>query len=102
MRGEASCRTASATYRDDARQCHLGVMEQKHPHADATYRIVPRDGAYGVEVSIPDSNPTMVTSFATEQDAERWIANHRRRAQSTPTFSKRQKVLIPEQAAPLF
>jgi hypothetical protein len=71
------------------RGCHPSEMEEKHPHADATYRIVPRDRAYGVEVSILDSNPTMVTSFATEQDAQRWIAEHKRRAKSAPTLSKR-------------
>src|SRR5260221_10274503 len=64
-----------------------------HPHADATYRIVPRGRAYGVEFSIPNSNPTMVTSFATEQDAQRWIAEHKRRATSTPTLSKRPKLI---------
>jgi hypothetical protein len=91
MRAKTSCRTASATYRDDARQCHLGVMEQKHPHADATYRIVPQERAYGIEVSIPGNSPTVVTSFATEQDAERWIANHRLKVQSTPTLNVRSR-----------
>ena len=37
--------------------------------------------AYGVEVAIPDRNPTTVTGFATEQDAQRWIAEHRRQAE---------------------
>ena len=58
-------------------------MAYKHPHADATYRIVPqKDMAYGVEVSVPDSSPAMVTSFATEQEAEAWIVEHKRRAES--------------------
>src|SRR3981189_516773 len=63
-RRESKSRTAPATYLDGPRQCHVGGMVLGHPHADATYRIVPRDRAYGVEVSIPNSNPTMVTSFA--------------------------------------
>ncbi len=43
-------------------------MPQKHPHTDATYRIVPLDGAgFGVEVSIPDSSPAMITSFPTRE-----------------------------------
>ena len=68
-------------------------MEKKHPHADATYRIVAQnDRAYGVEVSIPESSPTMVTRFATEQDAQRWIAEHRRRAESGTTFPRRMKL----------
>src|SRR3954447_24011115 len=52
-------------------------MAAKHPHAEASYRIVfLADKGYGVEVSIPDTSPTTVTSFATEQEAERWIAGH--------------------------
>jgi hypothetical protein len=66
-------------------------MAQIHPHADATYRIVPlNDRAYGVEVAIPDSSPTMVTSFATEQDAQKWIAEHRRHAESGLSLTKRK------------
>jgi hypothetical protein len=46
-----------------------------HPHAEATYRVVPLPGgAFGVEVSIPDRSPTRVTSFDTEAAAEAWIA----------------------------
>src|SRR5438874_342631 len=33
-------------------------MARTHPHAEATYRVVPlTDGTYGVEVTIPDSYP---------------------------------------------
>jgi hypothetical protein len=54
-----------------------------HPHAEATYRVIPFDnGSFGVEVSIPDSNPTRVSMFKTEADAEAWIAEHRRRVES--------------------
>jgi hypothetical protein len=67
-------------------------MALKHPHADATYRIVPLgDGAYGVEVAIPDSSPAMVTSFATEEAAQAWIAEHKRQAENGPRFPKRMK-----------
>jgi hypothetical protein len=63
-------------------RAHLSGMAQRHPHADATYRIVPlKDMACGVEVAIPDSNPTMVTGFATEQRAQTWIAEHRRQVE---------------------
>ena len=65
-------------------------MPKTHPHAEATYRVIPfDDGAFGVEVSIPDSHPTRVSMFATEADAEAWIADHRRRVQSQ-TQSGRQ------------
>jgi hypothetical protein len=58
-------------------------MARTHPHADATYRVIPFDnGAFAVEVSIPDSQPTRVSMFKTEADAEAWIAEHRRRVQS--------------------
>jgi hypothetical protein len=34
-------------------------MEKRHPHSDATYRVVPRhDRTFGVEVTIPEMNPT--------------------------------------------
>jgi hypothetical protein len=67
-------------------------MAQKHPHADATYRIVPlHDRAYRVEVAIPDSSPAMVTSFPTEEAAQAWIAEHKRQAESGPGLPKRMK-----------
>jgi hypothetical protein len=58
-------------------------MPKTHPHAEATYRVIPFDsGSFGVEVSIPDSHPTRVSMFKTEADAEAWIAEHRRRVES--------------------
>ena len=60
-------------------------MLGKHPHADATYTIVPQDdGAYGVSVAIPDQQPTLVTGLATLTDAEEWIAGHRQRVAEAP------------------
>jgi hypothetical protein len=67
-------------------------MALPHPHANATYRVVPlQNKAYGVEVAIPDSSPAMVTSFATKEVAEAWIAKHRRQAESGSTFPRRMK-----------
>ena len=58
-------------------------MPKTHPHAEATYRVIPLDdGSFGVEVSIPENYPTMVKPFGTEADAEVWIAEHRERVQS--------------------
>jgi hypothetical protein len=58
-------------------------MPKTHPHAEATYRVMPLDdGSFGVEVRIPDSQPTTVRPFASERDAEAWIADHRRRVQA--------------------
>ena len=51
-----------------------------HPRAEASYRVIPFDnGLFGVEVSIPDSHPTRVSTFKTKADAEAWITEHRRR-----------------------
>jgi hypothetical protein len=61
------------------------LAQRKHPHADAVYRIIETpDRAYGVEVAIPDSSPAVVTSFATEDAAEAWIATHKRQVESGP------------------
>ena len=49
-----------------------------HPHAEAIYEVVLLDaGRFGVKVSIPDTNPTTVSSFDTEAAAEAWIALHK-------------------------
>ena len=54
-----------------------------HPHADATYQVIPfEEGSYAVRVSIPDSQPTTVSKFSSEADAEAWIAAHRQRVEA--------------------
>jgi hypothetical protein len=64
-------------------------MEQRHPHADATYRVIQRpDKTFGVEVTIPDTHPTTVTSFATAADAEAWIAAHKQQAAGSHSLSR--------------
>jgi hypothetical protein len=51
-----------------------------HPYAEATYRVIPLSGGtFGVEVKIPDSYPTTVSSFETEAAAEAWIARNKQR-----------------------
>ncbi|MBV8776081.1 MAG: hypothetical protein JO032_17050 [Alphaproteobacteria bacterium] len=51
-----------------------------HPYAEAAYRVVQlTDGRFGVEVKIPDSFPTTVSSFDTEMAAEAWIARNKQR-----------------------
>lgn len=58
-------------------------MPKIHPHAEATYRVIPlEDGSFAVEVSIPENFPTTVKPFGTETDAEAWITEHRERVQS--------------------
>jgi hypothetical protein len=59
------------------------MAQRTHPHAEATYRVVPyADGAFSVEVDVPESYPTRVSPFATKAAAEVWITEHRRRVQS--------------------
>ena len=61
----------------------MKCMTKMHPHAEATYRIVAiGEGYFGVEVVIPETYPTTVSRFATEAEAEAWIARHKSRVQS--------------------
>ena len=60
---------------------HMGLM-RTHPHAEAAYRIVRlTDGTFGVEVKIPDSYPTTVSSFDSEAAAEDWITRSKQRVE---------------------
>ena len=62
---------------------HIVPMARTHPHAEASYRVVAlADGSFGVEVKIPDSYPTTVSSFATEAEAEAWIVKHKSRVEA--------------------
>ena len=59
------------------------LWQKTHPHADATYSIVPqKDMTYGVEVSLPGTHLTLVTGLATEQDAAAWIEKHKQRVEA--------------------
>jgi hypothetical protein len=51
-----------------------------HPYAEAVYRVVELSGGgFGVEVKVPDSNPTTVSRFETEAAADAWIARNKQR-----------------------
>ena len=65
---------------------HIGLMAREHPHTGATYRVIVQENlTYGVEVVVPGTFPALVTSFATEEIAEAWITNHKRRvAENVP------------------
>jgi hypothetical protein len=66
-----------------------GIGKPRHPHAEATYRILSRLGMeYAVEVSIPGMNPTIVSGFATEEQAVSWVAGHRERVMSGPLLQR--------------
>ena len=68
------------------------MAQRTQPQPEATYRVIPiDDGAFAVEVSIPERHPAKVSPFATKADAEAWIADHRRvqvRTRAEPWFRR--------------
>ena len=64
-------------------------MTKPHPHEGATHRILELpDGTFGVEVSIPESNPTKVTGLSDRASAEAWISRHQRQVAAGPIVRK--------------
>ena len=64
---------------------HMTRMARTHPHAEAAYSVITlADGTFGVEVRIPDTYPATVSNFATAEQAEAWIEEHKGRVQSDP------------------
>jgi len=72
----------------------MDIMSSIETPPDTTFRIfLMDDKSYGIEVTIPDSFPTTVKSFASEAAAESWIANYQTRlAEKTTrkTWRRRQ------------
>jgi hypothetical protein len=68
---------------------HITDMAKLHPHAEATYSVVPLvDGTFGVEVVVPDTHPTHITGFTTGAEAEAWIARHKLHVQLNPPYRR--------------
>ena len=65
----------SATF---AGRQHCCAMVKSHPHAGATYEIVPlEDRTYQVNVTIPAGRRrATITGLSTRVDAKRWIEEH--------------------------
>jgi len=60
-----------------------------HPHADATYRVLPNsEGGFAVEVVIPNAPPTRVSSFATAEVAEEWIVRKKQKVEEESSAGK--------------
>ena len=60
-------------------------MKISDPHKEAAFQIIEQaDGTFAIQVDIPESSPTLVTSFATGRDAETWIANYKTRVEAGP------------------
>src|SRR5258708_34246281 len=65
---------------------HISAMARIHPHAEATYTVVPlEDGTFGVKVAIPETYPTTVRPFASEAEAEAWIVKHKTQVEAGAT-----------------
>jgi hypothetical protein len=48
------------------------------PYADAHYRVYRLDdGTFGVDVTAAGVLPAKVTRFATQEDADQWVAHHK-------------------------
>jgi hypothetical protein len=60
-----------------------------HPHAGATYRTLPlTDGTFGVEIAIPGTYPTVMSSFGTQAKAGEWIAKHKSLVELNAPFDR--------------
>ena len=58
-------------------RCRCCAMVQPHPHAGATYKVIAREGAFEVEVTVPmTATRVTITGLQTQADAERWIDRH--------------------------
>ena len=66
------------------------AMARLHPHAEATYQVISlNEGGFGVEITIPGTYPTRVTSFPTEAEAQAWITQHQEHVQSDVPANRR-------------
>jgi hypothetical protein len=65
---------------------HIDSMAREHPHTGASCRVVIQENStFGVEVVVPAAFPALVTSFASEENAEARITDHKRRvAENVP------------------
>ena len=64
-------------------------MEKVHPHAGATYRVMPvPQGGFGVEVSIPETHATMVSGFSDETAAMAWVEKHKEQVRAGGALSR--------------
>ena len=58
-------------------------MVIKTRNSEAIFRIFSQDdSSYAIEVVIPDSSPTTVSSFPSEAAAEKWIAGYKARVEA--------------------
>lgn len=64
---------------------HIVVMTTQEITPETAFRIFLQDDqSYAIEVTIPDSFPTIITRFDTEAAAEKWIAGYHARLEAKP------------------
>ena len=59
--------------------CYITHMAKTRPLIETTYCVVPlKDGTFAVEIAVTGTRPTTAArAFATEADAEAWIAREK-------------------------
>jgi hypothetical protein len=58
-------------------------MVIKNRNCEAIFRIFAQDdSSYAIEVVVPESSPTTVSSFPTEAAAEKWIVGYKARVEA--------------------
>jgi hypothetical protein len=58
-------------------------MVIKNRNCEAVFRIFAQDdSSYAIEVVVPESSPTTVSSFPTEAAAEKWIVGYKARVEA--------------------
>jgi hypothetical protein len=59
--------------------CYITHMAKTRPLIKRTYRVVPlKDGTFAVEIAVTGTRPTTAArAFATEAEAEAWIAREK-------------------------
>ena len=68
-------------------------MVQPHPDSGATYKTTARkDGAFEIQVSLPGASPVIMTNFAKQTDAERWIDQHKASVNAGPSLRRSFKM----------
>jgi hypothetical protein len=55
----------------------MAEAKTQHAHAGAEYTLSQTAESFGVDVTIPGMAPVNIRGFATQADAELWVAKHR-------------------------
>jgi hypothetical protein len=76
-------------------------MVLKNRNCEAVFRIFAQDdSSYAIEVVVPESSPTTVSSFPTQDAAEKWIVGYKARVEADDGRGRRTFHGRPRRAAP--